>query len=148
MNIDPILQAPLAIQVHLATVLPAFAIGTWQIFFSTKGARWHRALGFVYLALMTITGGCGLFRSQRRPRVAEPDSSLHPADVLQCLLRAVERAPRQHRRPQMGDAGTLLRRTSDRRVAHFHARPSHASARLWRGALIELSTRERYRPCP
>ena len=61
MNIDPILQAPLAIQVHLATVLPAFAIGTWQIFFSTKGARWHRALGFVYLSLMTITAVAAFF---------------------------------------------------------------------------------------
>jgi uncharacterized membrane protein len=36
-------------------VLPAFAIGTWQIFVSRKGAPLHRAFGFVYLALMTIT---------------------------------------------------------------------------------------------
>jgi uncharacterized membrane protein len=48
-------QAPLAIQIHLATVLPAFAIGTWQIFGSSKGSRSHRMLGFVYLALMTVT---------------------------------------------------------------------------------------------
>jgi uncharacterized membrane protein len=55
MNFAPIADASLAIKIHLATVLPAFAIGTWLIFFSTKGARWHRALGAVYLVLMTVT---------------------------------------------------------------------------------------------
>jgi uncharacterized membrane protein len=43
------------IALHLATVIPAFLIGTWQIFFSVKGARGHRVLGTVYLALMSIT---------------------------------------------------------------------------------------------
>ena len=43
------------IALHLATVLPAFLIGTWQIFFSTKGARWHRLMGTVYMVLMMIT---------------------------------------------------------------------------------------------
>jgi uncharacterized membrane protein len=55
MNLAPIWDASPAIKIHLATVLPAFAIGTWLIFFSTKGARWHRALGAVYLTLMTVT---------------------------------------------------------------------------------------------
>ncbi len=55
MNLAPIADAPLAIKIHLATVIPAFVIGTWLIFFSTKGAPWHRALGALYLALMTVT---------------------------------------------------------------------------------------------
>lgn len=55
MALTPIWQAPLAIKIHLATVIPAFAIGTWLIFFSIKGARWHRALGTAYLTLMTVT---------------------------------------------------------------------------------------------
>jgi uncharacterized membrane protein len=55
MNLAPIAAAPLAIKIHLATVIPAFVIGTWLIFFSTKGARWHRALGAAYLTLMTVT---------------------------------------------------------------------------------------------
>ena len=61
MNIAPLLHAPLAIQIHLLTVVPAFAIGTWQIVFSVKGSRPHRAFGFVYLALMTITAGAAFF---------------------------------------------------------------------------------------
>jgi uncharacterized membrane protein len=60
-NLAPVLQAPLAVQIHLATVLPAFAIGTWLIFFSTKGATWHRALGAIYLGLMTVTAVAAFF---------------------------------------------------------------------------------------
>jgi uncharacterized membrane protein len=55
MNFSLIAGAPLAIKIHLATVLPAFVIGTWQIFFSRKGSPTHRTLGFTYLALMTAT---------------------------------------------------------------------------------------------
>jgi uncharacterized membrane protein len=55
MNLAPLAGAPLAIKVHLATVLPAFAIGTWQIFLSRKGSPTHRALGFLYLSLMSVT---------------------------------------------------------------------------------------------
>ena len=61
MNLAPVLQAPLAVQIHLATVLPAFVIGTWLIFFSTKGATWHRALGAIYLGLMTVTAVAAFF---------------------------------------------------------------------------------------
>jgi len=38
MNLMPIVEAPLAIQIHLATIIPAFFLGTWLIFFSRKGA--------------------------------------------------------------------------------------------------------------
>ena len=61
MNIALLLHTPIAIQVHLLTVVPAFAIGTWQIVFSVKGSRPHRALGFLYLALMTITAVAAVF---------------------------------------------------------------------------------------
>jgi uncharacterized membrane protein len=61
MHFDLIAQAPLAIKVHLATVLPAFVIGTWQIFGSTKGTPLHRGLGFLYLGLMTATAVAAFF---------------------------------------------------------------------------------------
>ena len=61
MNFTLIAEAPLAIQLHLATVLAAFAIGTWQIFASRKGSTLHRGLGFLYLALMTVTAITTLF---------------------------------------------------------------------------------------
>jgi uncharacterized membrane protein len=45
MNIQPLLDASLAVKAHVATLVPAFAIGAWLIFFSRKGSRWHRKLG-------------------------------------------------------------------------------------------------------
>jgi uncharacterized membrane protein len=67
MNFEPILNAPLAVQIHLATVVPAFAIGTWQIFFSTKGAPYHRFFGYIYLVLMSVTAIAALFISELMP---------------------------------------------------------------------------------
>ena len=67
MTLDPLLAAPVAVQIHAATVAPAFFIGTWQIFFSKKGAPAHRAIGFLYLALMTVTSIAALFVHQVNP---------------------------------------------------------------------------------
>jgi uncharacterized membrane protein len=55
MTLEPLLHAPLAVQLHVATVVPAAFIGTWLIFFSRKGAPWHRALGYTYLTLIGFT---------------------------------------------------------------------------------------------
>jgi uncharacterized membrane protein len=60
-DLSPIATSSLAIKVHLATVLPAFAIGTYQIFASKKGSPAHRALGYVYLILMSITAIAAIF---------------------------------------------------------------------------------------
>ena len=67
MNFAPVAEAPLAIRIHLATVVPAFLLGTWLIFFSRKGARMHRAIGAAYLVLMTITATAAIFIRQLRP---------------------------------------------------------------------------------
>jgi len=64
MSLAPLLAAPAAVQIHVATVVPAFFIGTWLIFFSRKGARNHRAAGYVYLTLMTVTAMAALFIHQ------------------------------------------------------------------------------------
>ncbi len=61
MNFGLILAAPIAVQIHLATVLPACVIGTWLILFSRKGAVPHRILGGTYLVLMVITAISSLF---------------------------------------------------------------------------------------
>jgi uncharacterized membrane protein len=61
MTFEPLLHAPLAVRIHVATVLPAFVIGTYQIFVSRKGAPLHRALGYIYLVLMSVTAVTTLF---------------------------------------------------------------------------------------
>ena len=70
MNLEPLLQQPLAVQIHVATVLPAFVLGTWQIFFSTKGVLLHRVVGYTYLTLMSITAITTLFIHQINPNGA------------------------------------------------------------------------------
>ena len=61
MKLAPLLHASPAIQIHVATIVPAFVIGTWLIFFSRKGAPNHRLWGKLYLALMTVTSIAALF---------------------------------------------------------------------------------------
>ena len=61
MNLEPLLHAPLPVQIHVATVVPAFILGTYQIFLSKKGSPGHRTLGYVYLALMTVTAIAAAF---------------------------------------------------------------------------------------
>jgi uncharacterized membrane protein len=53
--------APAAVLIHVATVVPAFFIGTWQIFGSRKGSPAHRGLGALYLVLMTATALTAIF---------------------------------------------------------------------------------------
>jgi uncharacterized membrane protein len=45
---------------HLATVLPAFVIGTYMMF-ARKGNALHRALGKAYMVLMLTTAAISLF---------------------------------------------------------------------------------------
>ena len=80
MDLAPILNAPFAVKLHLVTVVPAFLIGTWLIFFSYKGAPVHRALGVVYLTLMTVTAITTLFVHQIMPN--SPFFGLSPVHLL------------------------------------------------------------------
>lgn len=67
MNWQLIASSPLAIQIHLATVVPAFALGTWLLFISRKGSPLHRKLGYVYLTLMTVTAIAAIFVRELQP---------------------------------------------------------------------------------
>ena len=67
MTLEPLLQAPLAVQVHVATIVPAFLLGTWLILISRKGARRHRRVGYLYLTLMAITSIAALFIHEVNP---------------------------------------------------------------------------------
>jgi uncharacterized membrane protein len=80
MTLEPLLHAPLAVQIHVATVLPAVVLGTWQIFLSRKGAPLHRAIGYIYLALMSITATTTLFIHILMP--TSPFFGLSPLHLL------------------------------------------------------------------
>lgn len=51
MNIDPLLSAPLVIQLHVVSALSALIIGTAQLV-GAKGSGTHRLLGYAWVALM------------------------------------------------------------------------------------------------
>ncbi|MGE0816004.1 MAG: DUF2306 domain-containing protein [Vicinamibacterales bacterium] len=61
MTLEPLVRAPLAVQIHVATVLPAFVLGTWLLFGSAKGSPRHRTVGAIYLGLMTATAVAATF---------------------------------------------------------------------------------------
>lgn len=47
---------------HLATIVPAFLLGTWLLF-RRKGTPLHRTLGKIYMLLMLMTAIMTLFMS-------------------------------------------------------------------------------------
>lgn len=53
MNLAPLLEAPFAIQVHVAAVIPAAVIGPF-LFWAGKGTPMHRLLGKIWLGLMVV----------------------------------------------------------------------------------------------
>ena len=61
MDFNPLLNASLAVQIHVATVVAAFFLGAWQILLSTKGSSPHRKLGSFYIGLMLVTAVAAFF---------------------------------------------------------------------------------------
>jgi uncharacterized membrane protein len=53
MNLAPLTNAPLAIQLHAYAAMAAFALGVVQLA-GVKGTTRHRALGYLWVGLMTI----------------------------------------------------------------------------------------------
>jgi uncharacterized membrane protein len=109
MTLEPLIHAPLAVQAHVATVLPAFLLGTWLLVFSLKGLRWHRVLGAAFLGLMVATAIIALFIHRQRPD--SPVLGMSPTHlfvpfVLFATWRALDGALKgnikQHRRWIMG----------------------------------------------
>jgi uncharacterized membrane protein len=54
MTLDPLVDAPLAVQIHVFTVIPAAFLGA-LLLYRSKGTRLHRALGKIWLLLMAAT---------------------------------------------------------------------------------------------
>jgi uncharacterized membrane protein len=108
MNLDPLSHAPWPIKIHLLTVVPAFVIGTWQIFLSRKGAAAHRALGYTYLGLVTVTAIDALFihaLMPNAPRGLSPVHLLVPLTlfgVVSALLAVHRHDIRTHRNAMIG----------------------------------------------
>jgi len=86
---------------HLATVVPAFAIGTIQ-FLRVKGNPLHRMLGRIYLVLMIVTATIALFMPARvGPTLLGHFGFIH----LLCLL-TIYAAPKAYLAARRGDINT------------------------------------------
>jgi uncharacterized membrane protein len=59
-NLEPLFAAPLAVQIHVASVVPAALLGPW-LFWARKGTPVHRLAGKVWLGLMTLTALSSFF---------------------------------------------------------------------------------------
>lgn len=60
MNLTPLFEASLAIQIHVATVVPAALLGLFQ-FVMPKGTELHRWTGRFFMILMLITAIAAFF---------------------------------------------------------------------------------------
>ncbi|MBL0371925.1 DUF2306 domain-containing protein [Rhizobium sp. KVB221] len=60
MNLEPLLQAPIAVQFHVGAVVPAAMIGPW-LFCAPKGTPMHRITGKVWLGLMVVVALSSFF---------------------------------------------------------------------------------------
>ena len=60
MTLEPLLTAPLAIQFHVATVLPAAVLGA-VLLARPKGTPAHRLIGKVWLILMVVSAASTFF---------------------------------------------------------------------------------------
>lgn len=60
MNLTPLLDASLPIQIHVATVVPAALIGPY-LFLSRKGSPRHRLIGKIWLGLMVASAVSSFF---------------------------------------------------------------------------------------
>lgn len=75
------LYLPLA-YAHLATVLPAFVIGTYMMF-ARKGNALHRLLGKTYMVLMLVTAAITLFMPAAvGPKILNHFGFIHLFSVL------------------------------------------------------------------
>jgi uncharacterized membrane protein len=79
MTLAPLLDAPLAIQVHAYAAIAAFLLGIVQLA-RVKGTQSHRALGYFWVALMLVVAATSFWIHDLRVR--GPWSPVHLLSIL------------------------------------------------------------------
>lgn len=91
--------------IHLATIVPAFAIGTYLIF-ATKGTSFHKLLGKWYMSLMVISATVTLFMpAEVGPRFFGHFGYIHllTLTVYICVPLALKAARTGNRKSHIGN---------------------------------------------
>jgi len=139
MNFEPLLHAPLAIQIHVATVVPAAIIGL-VIFMRRKGTRLHKALGRLWVTLMAATAISSFFIHQIN--LIGGFSPIHLLSILVLSGRTDRGTSQDHEK-------RLSRRNSRSRVLCVHARTHHerGCVSLWMEVAISFGLPSAGSPC-
>ncbi|MBX3498180.1 MAG: DUF2306 domain-containing protein [Alphaproteobacteria bacterium] len=85
MTLEPVAAAPLAIQVHLVTVLAAAGLGLWLLA-QPKGTPVHRITGRVWMALMVVAALSSFLIPATLLRVVGPFGAIHGLSVLVLVM--------------------------------------------------------------
>jgi uncharacterized membrane protein len=83
MNLAPLTSASLAVQMHAYAALAAFVLGVVQLA-RAKGTTSHRALGYVWVALMLIVAISSFWIQELR--VWGPWSPIHLLSILSLTM--------------------------------------------------------------
>jgi uncharacterized membrane protein len=83
MSLDPLLAAPLVVQVHAFAAMAAFALGVVQLA-GPKGTLPHRTLGYIWVGLMLMIAASS-FAIQGIRQVG-PFSAIHLLSVMVLVL--------------------------------------------------------------
>jgi uncharacterized membrane protein len=83
MSLDPLLAAPLVVQVHALAAMAAFALGVVQLA-GPKGTLPHRTLGYIWVGLMLVIAASS-FAIQDIRQVG-PFSAIHLLSVMVLVL--------------------------------------------------------------
>ena len=79
MSLEPLITAPLPIQLHAFAALAALVLGGFQLL-RPKGSEVHRATGYVWAALMLLIAVSGLFIHE--VRMIGPFSPVHLLSLI------------------------------------------------------------------
>lgn len=85
MSLAPLLNAPLAIQLHAFAAMGAFALGVAQ-FVAPKGTLPHRTVGWIWVALMLIVAISSFWIHGQSPRLAGPFGPIHLLSIMVLLM--------------------------------------------------------------
>lgn len=79
MVLDPVFNAPLAVQIHVFAVVPAAVLGGLMLM-ARKGTRIHKLLGRVWVSLMAVTAISSFFIHTFR--LVGPFSPIHLLSII------------------------------------------------------------------
>ncbi len=79
MTFDPLLNTPLAVQIHVCAALSAIALGPLALWRRSRD-RWHKALGYAWIAVMAVTALSSFWISDAP--VIGPFSLIHALSVF------------------------------------------------------------------